>query len=193
MQEQKTLEELVKSPAQQKIVQYLRDGLSIKQAAEKANMSYGYARNWVAQNDIKSKIMQDNAAETPKSRADAVCALEKIAFNKKEKPETRIKAFTELSRIKGYHGREGTLETPGRQHELDQARRTAARQLAVLHYKRLPPVNVNVSEVKPAQENGQNPPDETPFAPNAEGEPPYPSLERKFSGDNDVKRPEYQI
>ena len=188
-----TKEQVLNTPQRKIVFECLKRGLSQKQAAKEANLSYGYVRYWITKDNIKDLVLQETAVETQDLRTEAIAALTKIMRDPDSTKQMIIKAIDTLGKMNGWHSNTLTLETPARQRELDEAQRIEAGRLADLRYGMLTdrdaaiidsrdvtiietmPVGDGPEEYEPC-EDAESSTGEDPIAPQEDGRREYPSI-----------------
>jgi transposase len=142
-----TKEQVLTTPSRKILFECLVKDLNIKQAAKEANLSYRYARKWVAESNIQALVLRETTAKTEDLREKRLRQLNARLDN----PDLSDAVFAKLLDLQvklcGWHVQTVTLENTKRQHELDSAKLEELRRLTDLRYNVLPAQNVTWSDV----------------------------------------------
>jgi len=133
-----TKDKLLTTPARRILFDCFLRGLSIKEAANEANLSYQYARRLATKGNIKALALRHIEAKTEDLREKAEKSLLEIAESPTAKPTTKLKAWDILGKMNGWHSQTMNLESQGRQRILDSKEKEEARRFAALRFSMLP-------------------------------------------------------
>jgi len=159
-----TKEQVLTTPSRKILFECLVKGLTIKQAAEEANLSYRYARKWVAESNIQALVLREIAPKTEdlrEKRLQEVRARIATLAGREDKTNEYVKLVDLEANLCGWKTQTINLESQSRQHELDERQRQFACELAIARRKLLTGSEVTISDVKPATSEDNEKPDTT--------------------------------
>lgn len=136
-----TKEQVLTTASRKILFECLVKGSSIKEAAKEANLSYRYARKWVAESNIQALVLRETAAKTENLREKRLRQLNTRLDNPDLTDATFAKLLDLQGKLCGWHTQTVTLETNNRQNRLDAIEREEVRRLCLLRHNMLPAPN----------------------------------------------------